>query len=128
MTQAVFFLRVAAVLGALAVVLGAFGAHGLKDRVAENLLANYETGVRYHFYHALALLAVSLAPAALWSSPLTPGACWAWLFGILVFSGTLYLMALTGARWLGAITPIGGVALVVGWALLLFAAGRLRAG
>lgn len=125
MGQAVLFLRLAAILGGLAVVLGAFGAHGLKDRLTPDMLANYEVGIRYHMYHALALLALALAPGSLWSSALTPAAGWAWMIGILIFSGSLYAMALSGARWLGAITPIGGVAFIIGWLLVAVAASRL---
>ena len=97
-----------AVLACLGVILGAFGAHGLKSRVTPELLAVFETGVRYHMYHALALLAVG------WQvdrggSPLAAAAGWLFVAGIAIFSGSLYAMTLTGARWLGAITPIGGV-------------------
>lgn len=120
------FFRIACALGGLAVGLGAFGAHGLKERLSPDLLAIYETGVRYHFYHTLALLAVSVAIPALWQSKWTPYACGAWTLGIVIFSGSLYLLAVTGVRWLGAITPIGGVALIVGWALLFIAAGSLK--
>jgi len=118
-------LRLAAALGFSAVALGAFGAHGLKNRLSPELLDIFEVGVRYHFYHALALLALALAPAALWDSRLTGGAAWAFVAGIAVFSGSLYLLALTDTRWLGAITPIGGVAFLAGWTLLFFAAGSL---
>jgi len=124
MTAAVC-LRLAAALGFSAVALGAFGAHGLKTRLSPELLDIFEVGVRYHFYHALALLALSLAPATLWDSRLTGGAAWAWVAGIAVFSGSLYLLALTDTRWLGAITPIGGVAFLAGWTLLFVAAGSL---
>ncbi len=120
------YLRIACALGGLAVALGAFGAHGLKNRLSDDLLAIYETGVRYHFYHALALLAVSLAVPALWQSKWTPFACGAWTVGIVLFSGSLYLLAVTGARWLGATTPLGGVALILGWVFLFVAAGSLR--
>ncbi len=120
------FLRIACALGGLAVALGAFGAHGLKDRLGSDLLAIYETGVRYHFYHTLALLAVALAIPALWQSKWTPYACGAWTVGIVIFSGSLYLLAVTGVRWLGAITPIGGVALILGWVFLFVAAGSLK--
>lgn len=114
-----------AVVGGLGVVLGAFGAHGLRGRVEPELLAIFETGVRYHMYHALALLAVGLA-AARTGGALSTAAGWCFLAGITIFSGSLYLMTLTGARWLGAITPVGGALLIVGWAVL--AAGVLRAG
>ena len=117
------WLATGAVLGGLAVILGAFGAHGLKTRVEPDLLVVFETGVRYHMYHALALLAVGLAAAQRTNSWLG-AAGWLFLAGIAVFSGSLYLTTFTGARWLGAITPIGGVALILGWAAL--AVGVLR--
>jgi uncharacterized membrane protein YgdD (TMEM256/DUF423 family) len=125
MTQ-VLALRLACLLGGLAVAIGAFGAHGLRGKVDASLLEIYETGVKYHFYHALALLAVAVAVPSLWQSRLTPWACVAWVVGILIFSGSLYTLTLTGQRWLGAITPIGGVAFILGWALMAAAAGSIR--
>ncbi|MDX9972478.1 MAG: DUF423 domain-containing protein [FCB group bacterium] len=125
MSQQVFFLRTAAFLGASAVALGAFGAHGLKERLPADLLTVFEVGVRYHMYHALALLALALAPQALWTSAATTTAAWSWLIGILIFSGSLYLLAILNIRWLGAITPIGGVAFIIGWLALIVAAGKL---
>lgn len=107
--------RAACILCGLAVALGAFGAHGLKERLTPEMLAIFEVGVRYQFYHGLALLALTLPPARLWESPWTGRACWAWIVGIAVFSGSLYLLSVTGMRWLGAITPIGGVAFILGW-------------
>ena len=112
-----------AVAAGVGVVLGAFGAHGLKARLAPDLLAVFETGVRYHLVHALGLLAVGGA-AARWPSTWCNAAGWLFLAGILVFSGSLYLLALTGARWLGAITPVGGLAFIAGWAALAVAAWR----
>ena len=115
------------VVGALAacagVILGAFGAHGLKSRVAPELLVVFETGVRYHMYHALALLAVGWT-ATRWPSAWVGAAGWLFCAGILVFSGSLYAMTLSGARWLGAITPIGGVCFIAGWIALAVAAMR----
>lgn len=109
---------------ALGVALGAFGAHGLKDKIAPNLMAAYQTGVEYHFYHALGLLLLGVLayqfPAA--TGLLT--ASWILLVGVLLFSGSLYLMAFTGVRWLGAITPIGGTAFIVGWAWVVYALTR----
>lgn len=104
---------------------GAFGAHGLRSRVDPSLLAVFETGARYHLIHALALLAVGLAESRQPSRWYT-GAGWLFLCGTLVFSGTLYLMTLTGERWLGAITPIGGVALIAGWIALAVGASRRK--
>lgn len=123
--NAVLCLRAAALLGGLAVVLGAFGAHGLKDRLDASMLAIFETGVKYQFYHALALLALAVAPAKLWQSALTPAAAWAWIVGVVIFSGSLYILSISGIKWLGAITPIGGVAFIAGWACLLLAAGKM---
>lgn len=107
---------VGAVLAAIGVALGAFGAHGLKDLVSPDMLANWETGVRYQMYAALALLALGLRREQ-------RRAPWPLLVGAIIFSSTLYLMALTGLRWLGAITPIGGVLIIVG---LLLAAWDVR--
>ena len=110
-----FFLRVAACLGAVGILLGAFGAHGLRGRLSHEMLAVFEVGVRYQLYHALAILAAALAAPTWWASVRLREACWAWLAGVVVFSGSLYLLALTCIGWFGAITPIGGVAFVAGW-------------
>jgi uncharacterized membrane protein YgdD (TMEM256/DUF423 family) len=120
------WLVVAAVNGFMAVAAGAFGAHGLKSRVGAEALAVFETAARYHMYHALALLAVGLV-AERWRSGAASAAGWCFTAGIVVFCGTLYALALTNMRyrWLGAITPIGGLALLLGWALLAVAALRL---
>jgi uncharacterized membrane protein YgdD (TMEM256/DUF423 family) len=113
--------RVGAVLGFLAVALGAFGAHGLKGRLDSlGTAATYQTAVQYHMYHALALLAVGWAAASGRSGAAVAG--WAFLLGTFVFSGSLYALALSGQKWLGAITPIGGVAMLVGWVALAVAA------
>jgi uncharacterized membrane protein YgdD (TMEM256/DUF423 family) len=119
-----FWLRIGAVWGFLAVAMGAFGAHGLKDRLdATGRLANFETAAQYHMYLALAMVAVGLLQASgRWSLPLSI-AGWCFLIGSAVFSGTLYALSLTGLRWLGAITPVGGVLILVGWAALAVAAG-----
>lgn len=110
---------VGAVSGFVAVACGAFGAHGLKARVPEQALAWWNTGAHYHLAHALALVAVGLL--RLQSGRVdAPG--WAFLAGSVIFSGTLYAMALGAPRWLGAVTPIGGVLLLAGWALLAWAA------
>ena len=126
MSNQAVYLRIGAILGALAVVVGAFGAHGLESLMSDEMAKVFETGVKYHFYHALAILAVAAGSSALWRSRLCLWACRAWAFGILIFSGTLYALALTEIGWLGAITPIGGVALIAGWVLLALAAGALR--
>lgn len=112
---------IGAALAGVGVVLGAFGAHGLKARVTPDLLAVFETGVRYHMYHALALLAVGWA-ATRFPSARVETAGYLFVVGIVVFSGSLYTMTLTGARWLGAVTPLGGLAFIVGWASLAWAA------
>jgi uncharacterized membrane protein YgdD (TMEM256/DUF423 family) len=118
------WISVAGVLGASGVILGAFGAHGLKERVTPDLLAVFEVGVRYHMYHAIAILAVALVMANYTHNRWLARACWAWVIGIAVFSGSLYALVLTNTKWLGAITPIGGTALIAGWCLLLVAARR----
>ena len=109
--------------GLIAVAAGAFGAHTLRDRISADLLATFETGVRYQMYHALALLAVAWA-ATRWTNSLTSVAGWLFVAGTLIFSGSLYALSLTGARWLGAITPLGGVAFIGGWLCLALAALR----
>lgn len=105
----------------IAIAAGAFGAHGLRARLAPELLAGFETAARYQMYHALGLL------AAAWATTRWPGSLplWAgWLFaaGTLIFSGSLYTLALTGVRWLGAITPLGGLCFLAGWLCLALAA------
>ncbi len=118
----VFFL--AGVLsGFVGVALGAFAAHGLKARLAPELLATFEIGVRYQMYHALALLGVAWA-CTRWPGGAALAAGWLFIAGTLVFSGSLYLLALTGTRWLGAITPMGGLAFLAGWLCLAAAAWR----
>ena len=119
MTRA--FFSIGAMLGALGVAAGAFGAHGLKVRVSPEMLAAFETGVRYHLIHALALLAVAWATTR-WASAAIHAAGWLFLVGVLLFSGSLYAMCLTGVRELGAITPIGGAAFIMGWLLLAWGA------
>lgn len=112
---------IGAVAGGIGVALGAFGAHALKSMVDDRLLTVFETGVRYQMYHALALLAVGLA-AQRWPGAWTQTAGSMFVVGILIFSGSLYVMTFTGARWLGAITPIGGLAFILGWLALAAAA------
>ncbi len=104
----------------LAVAAGAFGAHALRARLSADLLAVFETGARYQMYHALGLIAVAWA-AARWPGPWPVRAGWLFLAGTVLFSGSLYALALSGARWLGAITPLGGVAFLLGWICLLLA-------
>lgn len=107
----------------LAVGAGAFGAHALRARIAPDLLAVFETGARYQMYHAIALLAVAWGVER-WSAGAAVAAGWAFVAGILLFSGSLYVLALSGVRWLGAVTPLGGVAFLAGWILLAWAAWR----
>ncbi len=116
--SAKIFLLLGSLAMMIAVGLGAFGAHGLKDRLAADMLAVYRTGVEYHVYHALGLLAVGMIAAHLPESDLVKWSGWLMAAGIVLFSGSLYLLALTGTRWLGAITPVGGAAWIVAWALL----------
>ena len=103
--------RVAAILGFLGVSLGAFGAHNLKGILESHATtAIWQTAVLYHLVHAV---------AALWASEKRPAVVWVWTAGIVVFSGTLYLLAVTNMRWLGAITPIGGVLFLIGWLMIV---------
>jgi uncharacterized membrane protein YgdD (TMEM256/DUF423 family) len=115
------FIALAAINGFIAVGLGAFAAHGLKSRLPEDLLAIFQTGVQYQMYHALALFGVGLLAMQLSDSTLLRASGWLFLIGIVIFSGSLYILSLSGIRWLGAITPIGGVAFLTGWALLAIA-------
>lgn len=110
--------RTAAILGALAVILGAFGAHALADLLAKNgTLEVWKTASQYHFLHALALLTIGATGLR---ARCTFGCL---LAGVIVFSGSLYVLAVTNIKWLGAITPIGGVLMIVGWVMLAFKAG-----
>jgi uncharacterized membrane protein YgdD (TMEM256/DUF423 family) len=118
----VFFLA-GSVSAFVAVALGAFAAHGLKARLAPELLATFETGARYQMYHALALLGAAWAYTR-WPGALVSAGGWLFVAGTLLFSGSLYVLALTGVRWLGAITPLGGLALLAGWLCLALAAAK----
>jgi uncharacterized membrane protein YgdD (TMEM256/DUF423 family) len=114
------FVLIGALAGFIGVALGAFGAHGLKSRVSPDMLAVFETGVRYQMYHAIALILLG-ALAPMLTGRLAAIAGWSFTVGILVFSGSLYALVLTDVRILGAITPIGGVAFLIGWACLAYA-------
>ena len=117
----------AALAGFLGVGFGAFGAHALKARLTPDMLAVFETGVRYQMYHAFALVAAAWAFAR-WQNGFCTAAGWLFGAGILVFSGSLYLLALSGIGWLGAITPVGGLLFLAGWLCLAWgAAAKLRA-
>lgn len=107
----------------IAVALGAFGAHALKARLPADLLAVFETGVRYQLTHALALLAVAWA-CTRWPGTAVNASGWLFVAGTVIFSGSLYALALTGVRWLGAVTPIGGVAWLAAWLCLAWAARK----
>lgn len=111
------FFIIGAISAGVSVMLGAFGAHALRERLTPQLLETFETGVRYEIYHAFAILVVALVLAR-WPSNLVGYAGWLFIIGTLIFSGSLYLLALTDTRWLGAITPLGGVAFIAGWILL----------
>jgi uncharacterized membrane protein YgdD (TMEM256/DUF423 family) len=120
-------MRLWLILGAasafLSVAAGAFGAHALRARLAPDLLTIFETGARYHMYHSLGLIAIGLL-SQLRPSPLLNGAGWAMTAGIVLFSGSLYALALSGVRVLGAITPFGGLGFLAGWLLFAVAAWR----
>lgn len=120
------FLLLGAVAGFLGVGLGAFGAHALRARLTADMLAVFETGVRYQMYHALALLFVALA-AARFDGWLIRSAGWLFVVGILLFSGSLYVLALTGVSRLGIVTPFGGLAFLAGWLCLALVALALGA-
>ena len=115
------FLLLGAVAAFLAVAIGAFGAHGLRGRLSPEMIAVFQTGVQYHMYHALALILVSGIMGRM-SGWLIQSAGWCFAAGIVLFSGSLYALAITGATILGAITPIGGLFFLAGWACLAFAA------
>lgn len=112
------FLSIGSINAMLAVMLGAFGAHGLKSRLSAEMMEIFHTAVQYHFIHALGLLAVGLVAFHLPESSWIRWSGWLMLAGIVIFSGSLYLLSISGVRWLGAITPIGGLAFIAGWLLL----------
>ena len=115
-----FFFIAGSLSAFIGVALGAFAAHGLKTKLSPEMFNVFEVGVRYHMYHALALLAVAWASTR-WPGGSVTAAGWLFLVGTVIFSGSLYLLSLTGLRWLGAITPIGGLAFLIGWLLLAWA-------
>jgi uncharacterized membrane protein YgdD (TMEM256/DUF423 family) len=117
------FFAIGSVSAFIAVAAGAFGAHGLKSRLSADMLAVFEVAARYQMYHALALIACAWAITR-WPGTLTVASGWLFVAGTVVFSGSLYLLSLTGLRWLGAITPLGGLALLAGWLCLAAAAVR----
>lgn len=118
------FVSLGSINAFIAVALGAFGAHGLKGRLSEEMLTIFETGVQYHFYHALGLIAVGLIATHLPESSLLRWSGWLMTVGILIFSGSLYILSISGVRWLGAVTPLGGTAFLAAWVLLAVAVLR----
>jgi uncharacterized membrane protein YgdD (TMEM256/DUF423 family) len=117
-------LILAACLLFCAVAIGAFGAHALKDRLAPDLMVVFQTAVQYHFWHALGLLGVGILLAQKPDDGALAAAAWLLVAGLLLFSGSLYALALTGVRGFGAMTPLGGIAFLAGWAALVWAAWR----
>jgi uncharacterized membrane protein YgdD (TMEM256/DUF423 family) len=115
------FVSLGALAAALGVALGAFGAHALKARLSVDMLAVWQTAVQYHLWHALGLVAVGLLAQHLPASVPVRVAGWLMLVGIVLFSGSLYALALSGTRWLGAITPFGGACFILGWLVLVVA-------
>ena len=116
-----YFILLGALAGAAGVALGAFGAHALKARLSPDMLAVWQTAVQYHFWHALALVAIGVVALSLPASTALKWAGWLMVAGLVLFSGSLYVLALSGARWLGAVTPFGGVAWIAAWVLLAIA-------
>ncbi len=114
--ERIFFL-IGTLSAFIGVAAGAFGAHALKNRLSAELLATFEVSVRYQMYHAFALLVVAWVLTK-WSSSLAVTSGWCFVVGTILFSGSLYLLSLSGVRWLGAITPLGGVAFLAGWLCL----------
>ena len=117
------FLIAGAVSAFIAVAAGAFGAHGLRSHLSAEMLSTFEVGARYQMYHALALVAVAWAQTK-WPGSVTLTAGWLFIIGTVLFSGSLYLLSLTGVRWPGAITPVGGLAFLAGWLCLAWTAWR----
>jgi len=125
--MAKLFITLASLSGMSAVITGAFGAHALKGKLDTYALGVFDTAVQYHFYHSLALLAVGIIALSQPQTTLLRSSGWLFAIGIVVFSGSLYLLSLTGARWLGAITPLGGLAFIGGWACLAATGWKLLA-
>lgn len=118
------FFAVGAISAFVAVAAGAFGAHGLKNSLSQEMLAIFETAARYQMYHALALIAVAWASTRFSGSSLINASGYLFIIGTILFSGSLYALSLTETRWLGAITPLGGLAFLAGWLCLAYAAFR----
>ena len=118
------FLILGGINAALVVLLGAFGAHGLKARMTAEMLAVYQTGVHYHLFHALGLIAVGLVATQIPASAYLKWSGWLMLAGIILFSGSLYVLSVSGLRWLGMITPFGGVAFIAAWIVFVIAIAK----
>ena len=124
MTDARWFLLLGAANAALAVLLGAFGAHSLKTHLSADMMAVYQTGLQYHLFHALGLLAVGFALKQIGDSAWLRWSGWLMLAGIVIFSSSLYILSTTDWKWLGAVTPLGGLSFIVAWVLFAVAATR----
>lgn len=120
--MAKLFITLASCSGMLAVMLGAFAAHALKNTLDEYSLGVFQTAVQYHFYHSLALLAVGILAISQPESLLLRSSGWLFFIGLLLFCGSLYVLSFSGVRWLGAITPLGGLSFIAAWAALAVAA------
>jgi|SRR6185312_1543189 len=118
------FIALGSINAALAVILGAFGAHALKARISPEMLSVYHTASQYHFYHALGMLLVGALASQFRTSGALQLSGFLMLAGIVLFSGSLYILAVTGVTWLGAVTPLGGVAFIAAWVVLAYAAMR----
>lgn len=123
--MAKLFITLASLSGMLAVAFGAFGAHALRGRLDEHMMSVFQTAVQYHFYHSMALLAVGVIALSQPHTALLRSSGYLFLVGIVVFSGSLYLLSMGGLRWLGAITPLGGLAFIAGWGCLAAASWKM---
>ena len=115
------FLLLGSINAFLAVGLGAFGAHGLRSKISQEMLAIYQTGIQYHMFHAMGLMIVGLVFQWISNSSAMVWAGWSMVFGILIFCGSLYALSISGLRWFGAITPLGVLGFLVGWFLFAYA-------
>ncbi|MCH7412552.1 DUF423 domain-containing protein [Belliella sp. R4-6] len=121
------YIQLAAIFGALAVGIGAFGAHGLEEILTKNgRIDTFETGVKYHFYHSIAMAIVGILIINFPKAKYFSSAAFLFLIGIVIFSGSLYFLSLTGITWLGAVTPLGGVAFILGWIFLFLGARSIN--
>ena len=118
------FLLLGGINAALVVMLGAFGAHGLKTKLTAEMLVVYQTGVHYHLFHALGLLAVGLVATQIADSVYLRWSGWLMLAGIILFSGSHYVLSVSGLRWLGMVTPFGGVAFIAAWIVFVIAVAK----